>query len=142
MKLIIRYKENIALFIFILLSGISIYHHELWRDEFHSWLIVNESNSLAELLDNRINEVPAVVHLDGTGRLQTVTENDNLWFYNLLKLFMKKTNVPIILNTSFNDREPIVETPQDALGCFLRTDIDFLYFRDGNILVSKKNEDE
>jgi carbamoyltransferase len=98
--------------------------------------------AVIKFLDNRINEVPAVVHLDGTGRLQTVTENDNLWFYNLLKLFMKKTNVPIILNTSFNDREPIVETPQDALGCFLRTDIDFLYFRDGNILVSKKNEDE
>lgn len=116
------------------------------REEVGNWFVKDIDSpymtAVIKFLDNRINEVPAVVHLDGTGRLQTVTENDNLWFYNLLKLFMKKTNVPIILNTSFNDREPIVETPQDALGCFLRTDIDFLYFRDGNILVSKKNEDE
>jgi len=96
--------------------------------------------AVIKFLETKITEVPAVVHLDGTGRLQTVTETDNKWFYNLLKLFKKKTNVPIILNTSFNDREPIVETPQNALDCFLRTDIDFLYFRDGNILVSKKKK--
>ena len=116
------------------------------REEVSNWFEKDIDSpymtAVIKFLDHRICEVPAVVHLDGTGRLQTVTEKDNLWFYNLIKLFKKKTNVPIILNTSFNDREPIVETPQDALGCFLRTDIDFLYFRDGNILVSKKNEDE
>ena len=84
------------------------------------------------------NKVPAVVHLDGTGRLQTVTENDNKWYYNFIKKFKEKTGVPIVLNTSFNDREPIVETPEHAINCFLGTDIDYLYFRDINLLVEKK----
>ena len=56
------------------------------------------------------NKVPAVVHYDGSARLQTVTNNDNKWYYNFIKKFKKKTGVPILLNTSFNDREPIVET--------------------------------
>ena len=55
-----------------------------------------------------------------------------------LKLFFEKTGVPMLLNTSFNDREPICETPEHALDCFLRTEIDYLYFADVNILVSKK----
>jgi carbamoyltransferase len=84
------------------------------------------------------DKVPAVVHLDGTGRLQTVTENNNKWYYNFIKKWKEKTGVPIILNTSFNDREPIVETPEHAVNCFLRTNIDFLYFSDYNILVKKK----
>lgn len=81
--------------------------------------------------------VPAVVHLDGTGRLQTVTEKTNKWYYEFIKLFKSKTNVPILLNTSFNDREPIVETPVHAINCFKGTDIDYLYFRDYNILIKK-----
>ena len=83
-------------------------------------------------------KVPAVVHLNGTARLQTVAENDNKWYYNFIKKWNNKTNVPIILNTSFNDREPICETADHALDCFLRTDIDYLYFYEQNILVSKK----
>jgi carbamoyltransferase len=82
--------------------------------------------------------VPAVVHFDGTARLQTVTEEDNNWYYNFLLKWEEKTGVPIILNTSFNDREPIVETPEDAINCFLGTDIDYLYFVDEKILVFKK----
>ena len=85
------------------------------------------------------NKVPAVVHYDGSARLQTVTENDNNWYYNFIKKFKEKTGVPILLNTSFNDREPIVETPEHAINCFLGTDIDYLYFYDSKILV-KKNE--
>ena len=84
------------------------------------------------------DKVPAVVHYDGTARLQTVTENDNYWYYNFLKKWDEKTGVPILLNTSFNDREPIVENPEHAVNCFLGTDIDYLYFVDENILVSKK----
>jgi carbamoyltransferase len=83
------------------------------------------------------DKVPAVVHTDGTARLQTVTKNDNEWYYNFIKKFQKKTGVPILLNTSFNDREPIVETPDHAINCFLRTNIDYLYFREYGILVSK-----
>ena len=82
--------------------------------------------------------VPAVVHFDDTARLQTVSKEDNEWYYNFIDKFRQKTEVPIILNTSFNDREPIVETPEHALDCFLRTNIDYLYFRDYGILVSKK----
>ena len=84
-----------------------------------------------------IDKVPAVVHFDGSARLQTVTENDNKWYYNFIKKFSEKTGVPIILNTSFNDREPIVETPEHAVNCFLKTNIDYLYFFDYNIIVSK-----
>ena len=82
--------------------------------------------------------VPAVVHFDGSARLQTVTENDNFWYYNFINKWEKKTGVPIILNTSFNDSEPIVESPEDAIRCFLKTNIDHLYFFDYQILVSKK----
>jgi|TARA_R100000030_G_scaffold43373_2_gene32735 carbamoyltransferase len=83
------------------------------------------------------DKVPAVVHLDGTGRLQTVTENNNKWYYNFIKKWKAKTGVPIILNTSFNDREPIVETPEHAVNCYMGTNIDYLYFSDYNILVRK-----
>lgn len=82
--------------------------------------------------------VPAVVHFDGSARLQTVTNNDNNWYYNFIKKFEQKTNVPILLNTSFNDQEPIVETPEHAINCFLKTNIDYLYFRDTQQLISKK----
>lgn len=81
--------------------------------------------------------VPAVVHFDGTARLQTVTEQSNKWYYNFIKKFKEKTGVPIILNTSFNDREPIVETPDDAIKCFLNTNIDYLYFAELNLLLKK-----
>ncbi len=82
-------------------------------------------------------KVPAVVHFDDTARLQSVSKEDNKWYHSFIDKFREKTGVPIVLNTSFNDREPIVETPQHALDCFLRTNIDYLYFRDYGILVSK-----
>ena len=84
--------------------------------------------------------VPAVVHVDGTGRLQTVTKEDNEWYYNFIKLWNDKSGVPILLNTSFNDRSPIVETPAHAVECFMGTNIDGLYFYDFNILVLKEKE--
>jgi carbamoyltransferase len=83
------------------------------------------------------DKAQAVVHFDGSGRLQTVTENDNKWYYNFIKAFGQKTGVPILLNTSFNDREPIVETPADAIKCFMGTDIDYLYFHEYGILIKK-----
>jgi len=86
------------------------------------------------------DSVPAVVHIDGSARLQTVTKSDNGWYYGLLKKWQQKTSVPILLNTSFNDREPICETPAHAIDCFLRTNIDYLYFYDYDILVGKKDK--
>lgn len=74
----------------------------------------------------KINLVPAVVHVDGTGRLQTVKEENNPKYYKLIKEFYNLTSVPIILNTSFNENEPIVFKPEHALECFLRTNMDIL----------------
>ncbi|MBI3577146.1 hypothetical protein HY086_03870 [Candidatus Gottesmanbacteria bacterium] len=74
-----------------------------------------------------IRDVPATVHVDGTGRLQTVARADNPLYYDLIATFGKKTGVPVLLNTSFNVRgEPIVCSPRDAIECFLKTDIDIL----------------
>jgi carbamoyltransferase len=70
--------------------------------------------------------IPAVTHVDGTGRLQTVDKNISPRYYALIEAFRKKTGVPILLNTSFNENEPIVNTPAQALDCFLRTQMDML----------------
>jgi carbamoyltransferase len=70
--------------------------------------------------------IPAVTHVDGTGRLQTVTESQNPLYYKLIKEFGKRTGVPIVLNTSFNENEPIVNKPEEALDCFLRTKMDVI----------------
>jgi carbamoyltransferase len=82
--------------------------------------------------------VPAVVHKDGTGRLQTVSKKLNPNYYELISEWERQTGVPIVLNTSFNDKEPIVETPEDAIKCFLKTKIDYLYFVEYNLLITKK----
>ncbi len=73
--------------------------------------------------------VPAVVHFDGTARLQTVRKEDSPWYYEFLQKWQETSGVPIILNTSFNDREPICEDVRHAVNCFLGTEIDYLYFR-------------
>ena len=71
-------------------------------------------------------EIPAVTHVDGTGRLQTVSKEVSPRYYALIDRFREKTGVPILLNTSFNENEPIVNTPAEALDCFLRTQMDML----------------
>lgn len=71
-------------------------------------------------------EIPAVTHVDGTGRLQTVDKTVSPRYYALIDSFYKKSGVPILLNTSFNENEPIVNTPNEALDCFLRTQMDML----------------
>jgi carbamoyltransferase len=70
--------------------------------------------------------IPAVTHVDGSGRLQTVNRSTNPLYWQLLKAFEKATGVPVLLNTSFNENEPIVHKPEEALDCFLRTDMDVL----------------
>ncbi len=70
--------------------------------------------------------IPAVTHVDGTGRLQTVDKLVSPRYYGLIDAFRKKTGVPILLNTSFNENEPIVNSPAEALDCFLRTQMDML----------------
>ncbi|MBC7848842.1 MAG: carbamoyltransferase [Chitinophagaceae bacterium] len=70
--------------------------------------------------------LPAVTHADGTGRLQSVDKNVTPRYYNLIEAFRRKTGVPVLLNTSFNENEPIVNSPEDALECYLRTSMDML----------------
>jgi carbamoyltransferase len=70
--------------------------------------------------------IPAVTHVDGTGRLQTVDKDISPRYYALISRFHEKTGIPILLNTSFNENEPIVNTPAEALDCFLRTQMDML----------------
>ena len=72
-------------------------------------------------------EIPAVTHVDGSGRLQTVTREMNPRYYQLIEGFYKLSGVPLVLNTSFNENEPIVCTPHDAIDCFLKTKMDVLY---------------
>ena len=70
--------------------------------------------------------IPAVTHVDGTGRLQTVTEEGNGRYYRLIREFYRQTGIPLVLNTSFNENEPVVNRPEEALACFLRTRMDVL----------------
>ena len=70
--------------------------------------------------------IPAVVHVDGSGRLQTVSKLSNPLYHLLIEEFWKRTGVPILLNTSLNENEPIVQTPKQALSCMLRTKMDAL----------------
>jgi carbamoyltransferase len=84
------------------------------------------------------DQVPAVVHVDGTGRLQTLTRDDNGSFYELVCRFYSLTGIPILLNTSMNVRgEPIVETAEDALWCLLGTDLDFCVLHDHIVTKAK-----
>jgi carbamoyltransferase len=70
--------------------------------------------------------IPAVTHADGTGRLQSVDKSANPLYWKLIKRFEDLTGVPVLLNTSFNENEPIVNTPAEAVDCFLRTEMDVL----------------
>jgi len=79
--------------------------------------------------------IPAPTHVDGTGRLQTVTREANPRYWGLIREFANLTGVPVVLNTSFNDNEPIVCRPEEAIECFLRTKMDVLVL--GDILVRK-----
>jgi len=81
------------------------------------------------------SQVPAVAHVDGTGRLQTVSERTNRRYWGLIREFDRLTGVPMVLNTSFNENEPIVNTPAEALDCFLRTKMDRLVM--GDIVVRR-----
>jgi len=80
-----------------------------------------------QIKPERRAEIPAVTHVDGSGRLQTVTRELNPRYYDLISEFDKLTGVPVVLNTSFNENEPIVCTPRHAIECFLKTRMDVLY---------------
>ena len=88
-----------------------------------------------QIREERRIEIPAVTHVDGSGRLQTVSREVNERYYQLISDFAALTGVPVILNTSFNENEPIVCTPQEAIDCFRKTKMDVLYL--GNYAVRR-----
>jgi len=92
-------------------------------------------SSLANIKKNKAEMIPAVTHIDGTARLQTVNYQTNPKFEKLITLFYEITDVPILLNTSFNENEPMINKPEEALDCFLRTDMDYLILN--NYFVKK-----
>src|SRR4029077_7315180 len=81
--------------------------------------------------------IPAPTHVDGTGRLQTVTREANPRYHALISAFRDLTGVPVVLNTSFNDNEPIVCRPEEAIDCFLRTQMDALVL--GDFLIERRS---
>lgn len=85
----------------------------------------------------RHSEIPAVTHVDGSGRLQSVIKEVAPRYHGLISKFHEETNVPILLNTSFNENEPIVNAPVHALDCYLRTSMDMLVL--GNCIVTERN---
>jgi carbamoyltransferase len=82
--------------------------------------------------------IPSVIHVDGSCRIQTVTEQQNFHYYNLIKAFYELTGVPMVLNTSLNlGGEPLVETIDDTFNTFAKSKIDYLYLPELQLLVSK-----
>jgi carbamoyltransferase len=104
------------------------------------WFEINEPSPYMEkvfkIRAERRAEIPAVTHVDGSGRLQSVNRETNPRYYDLIQRFYKKTGVPIILNTSLNENEPIVHTPEQAIDCYLRTKMDIIVCE--NIWIERK----
>jgi carbamoyltransferase len=90
---------------------------------------------VVKIKPDKRSALAAVCHEDSTGRLHTVRQSQNALYYDLIKTFSQKSGTPAVLNTSFNENEPIVDTPQQAVNCFLRTDMDVLCL--GPFVVSK-----
>ena len=88
-----------------------------------------------DIKKEKYEQIPAVTHVDGTGRLQSVDKNVSPRYHKLISKFAEKTGVPILLNTSFNENEPIVNKPEEALACFLRTKMDMLVME--NIIIER-----
>ena len=94
-----------------------------------------------EKLNIKRSTIPAVTHVDYSARIQTVNQNTNQRYFNLISKFNEKTGCPVLINTSFNVRgEPIVNTPKDAFNCFMGTELDTLVI--GNFFLEKINQNK
>lgn len=124
-------------------------HRELWRpfaasvlrERQREWFELEPESPFMLLavpvVEAKRKIVPSIVHVDGTCRIQSVTKDANRRYYDLIAAFSALTSVPLILNTSFNlAGEPIVETPEEALNCFLKTEMDYLVLEE--YIISKK----
>ena len=125
--------------------NVKVKHREYFRpfapsvmeDKANEWFVLKENPQpyyfmlmVCNVRPNKRHLIPAVIHVDETSRIHLVKEQGNSKFYKLIKEFEKITGIPLVLNTSFNDREPIVCTPQDAVNTFLRTRIDAIALGD------------
>ncbi len=88
-----------------------------------------------KIKEEKRGQIPAVCHIDGTARLQTVNKKDNPLYWRLINEFYKITKTPLVLNTSFNENEPIVNSPKEAIDCFLRTQMGILVL--GNTIIER-----
>ena len=88
-----------------------------------------------QIREEKRAQIPAVTHVNGSGRLQSVSESQNARYYRLIEAFRDLTGVPLVLNTSFNENEPVVNTPAEALDCFLRTKMDLLVM--GDLMIQR-----
>ena len=93
-----------------------------------------------QIREEKRKRIPAVTHVDGSGRLQTVSQETNPRYYRLIESFRDLTGIPMVLNTSFNENEPVVCKPQEALDCFLRTKMDVLVI--GDMFVSRDSREK
>ena len=112
------------------------------REHMASWFEHDVSSpfmtTVVRIKNERAASVPAILHADGTARVQTLTAHDNGWYHALVTRWYALTGVPMLLNTSFNDREPICESPEHAITCFKNTSIDALYFADHGIILTRR----
>lgn len=131
---IIKFRESYRPFAPAILSEYKDKFFEIDKKE-----TVNFMEKVFYIKKNMRNKIPAVNHVDGTGRLQTVEKETNPKFYKLIKEFYKITSVPIVINTSFNlNGEPMVCSPQDAIRTFNTSGLDLLVI--GDFIISKNNE--
>jgi carbamoyltransferase len=113
------------------------------HEEKNNWFESDKENlfmsSVEDVKDDKKKIIPGVVHVDGTARVQSITYDQNPKFYKLIKSFFKLKGIPMLLNTSFNENEPIVNTPQEAINCFLRTKMDILVIE--NFVIERVSND-
>ena len=127
----IKFRESFRPFAPTVLEDKASEYFDLDRESPYMLLV-------ADVHPEKRETIPAVTHVDGTARIQTINRNQNEKYYDLIKAFEEKTGCAVIINTSFNVRsEPIVESPEDALNTFLHTHMDYLVL--GNCLLSKKD---
>lgn len=113
-------------------SVLEEYQHEWFEHSFHSPTM----EAVFQVLPNKREKIPSVVHADHSCRIQSVSKETQPFYWKLIETFREKTGVPMLINTSFNDCEPIVCTSQDAIRCFLNSDMDYLILE--NRIFGKK----
>ena len=111
---------------------------ETQADWFESKFVSQYMSSLSLVKREKQKIIPAITHVDGTARVQIVEKKTNFKLASLIESFKKITNVPVLLNTSFNENEPIVMKPEEALNCILRNDLDYLVMN--NFIIKKLKE--